>query len=380
MCRPLCVTAIVTSCLVSFVPPVRAQAESSRQDVEQMIARVKMLHSGVFQYGLTSKHDTYTRPVQHDLAFSGGSWMLTSRRPANEIPHKDSTGKPIERPKESLQGDSVMKTINHKGKYAAYQENPQFSGKVTKDVVVKSLDVPLSSTANSSFQPPINLIGTGWNATTVAYIAAHVSGAELRGTKEVNGCSTRVYEWKVPKSERFQAFEGVTDLTQNGGVLRVCIAPDLGYAVPLLECVGTDGRVSMSYSASEYTACNGIWTPRSATIAAFSTKGPGYWAKYTDIRASRLNEHLSDDEFTVELPTGAIIRDVRNPQKTAEYVVRDPASVSNDLSDVLVPEVAHRRPWYRSWWWAVPAGVLVGLLILAGLFAVRILRARGKPA
>lgn len=380
MCRRLCVTAVVTSCLVSYLPPVRAQPESNRQDVEQMLARVNMLHSGVFQYGLTAKHDKYTRPPPYELAFSGGSWMKTSRLPADEIPLVDSTGKPMERPKQKRQGDSVMKTVNHKGKYAVYQENPQFSGEVKKDVVVKALDVPLSSTANSSFQPPINQVGTGWNATTVAYIAAHLSGAEAKGTKEVNGYSTRVYEWKVPKSEVFQAFEEATDLSRNGGVLRVYIAPDLGYVVPLLECVGTDGQVAKSYSASEYTACNGIWCPRSATIAAFSTKGPGNWAKYTDIRASRLNEHIPDDEFTVELPAGAIIRDVRSPQKRAEYVVQDAASVSNDLSDIVVPEGSSRRPWYRTVWGAVGIGLGVGFLVLAGLFAARILRARGKPA
>lgn len=245
-----------------------------------------------------------------------------------------------------------------------------------KDAFVRTRDVPLS---NSTISPPVYLLGAGWNAKTMAFIAAHATEAEYRGKKVVNGYPTKVYEWKVAKNDVGEAFESFTDLTESGGILRVCVAPDLGYAVPLLECVGADGRVGRSCSASDYAVCNNIWYPRSATIQINSSGGPGRWVKWHNIHASRLNEHISDEEFAIELPNGTKVLDLREVDKPVRFEVGSGSALPAGVDDVILPE-GGKRVWYRTVWGAVVIGLGVGLLVLAGLFAARIYRRRGKPA
>lgn len=366
--------------MLTFVAgPSSWAGDPASTEMEQVVGRMGAVFSGRYQYKLITSAEQLKTLPRYEFTFSAGSWKRVGRVVAAELPEEvpDILLKRGYDPKKlpPRPGDDVRVELSHKGRYLVYKETPQHDGTMRHSSNVG----PGEQSASHGAPPLVHLLGAGWLECTHPFVAANRGRAVEREGKRVNGVDTRVFEIPVSEADKYKAFNGVNDVTNGGGVLRLYVAPQLGYVVPRLEQVGKEGRVGATYDASDFYQAKGFWVPRRAEVKYTNSKETTFWAKYTDIQAERLNE-IVDDEFVIHLPVGTDVLVSKDGKTGTTFRVEPGGSIPPDLSDVYQLETAKPKKWGFTVWWGVSIGLVVGFLVLAGLFAARIIRSRGKPA
>ncbi len=365
---------IATLAVAVFCPDREAGAvETARADlVRGTLARSEAVFSGRFQYVLTSGTEGSKRTVHYDFIFSGPSWKRRARESASEIPlsfSKAAIKAGIES-KATLQGDQVRVILSHRGKGVEYNATPQHDKSIRHTARVVSGEDPL----DKMFPVPPHFVGSFWFASTKAYVEKNLNRAISKPSVDIGGIKTSVLEWEVSEADRYKAFNSSNDITAKGGVLRIYLAPQLGYLIPRIEHIGAGGAIGAVMDASDFFQVNGIFVPRKAKLQYLNATGKGFFEQYQITDVKDINEPIEDSAFTIQLPVGTEVADSRSGKESFFFEVKEGGGLPEDLFEILgaIPQ----PPPSRGWWRAVLLGLGIGVVAVLIFLGWRRLRSR----
>jgi hypothetical protein len=350
--------AFLTGCLLgaSLSPTVKG-AVNDAHNPETVVQGLLSRADAVFSARLTWKEQTGTgippnlsSDVELKGSFSGSSWAF--RCP--------STG-----------GSAT----NHNGKWVGWTKGDPGTGAAADYLVIKRPQ-PIDET----FPPAVpSFGGSFWFQSTKEYVSAHRGNAVLKGASEVNGIPVVVLEWSVPKDAAFKAFHAVGEQTRNGGILRLFVAPQLGYVLPRVEFAGVGGGVDNRFEASDFVEANpGIFFPKKFSCQIYNQGKPGVNVSYVVTHLEKVNDVIPEEDFILHVPHGAQVSDQRSPVGSEFYRVgenREP--LPKDLGDLIVTPSSPKGRWARSST-AIVIGILVGLLLVGLYYRARRRALRNK--
>lgn len=348
------------------LPPL-CHAQDGAQDTQQLIdgllARSEAIFSGRFVYrveaGIEGKPPGGVS--EQRVSFSGTSWICRNLR------------------------DEGSAGLSHKGQGVEYVRTRQPDGSISNFVrLIQPRHINFKSPS-----PPV-FAGTFWNEygaepSTKEFVRSRRGQAVRRPDREVNGIRAAVLEWAVAtEQEVYQAFAEFGDVTRNGGLLRLYVAPQLGYVLPRIEHVGVSGIVGMTYDSFDFVeAAPGIFLPQKSQRRNFNGpdgKAGTFLIDYRLRDISQINGKIPDSDFVLEIPDGTTVADARSGKYSVPYKVEKerPFPVP-DVEGVLTQE---RPPfWGRNWQTAVIVGAVVGMVLAAVAFwLLRRSRSRTAPS
>ncbi len=344
-------------------------ARLSVADVVQGIgSRADSVFSARIRYRMTSGFPQEKNNHEEDLSltFFGPSWRLKSVVPASQVPRllSKSAQKANVKPT-PLQGMLEQDEVSHHGKYVRLNRTPQSDGQLSNSATIRH-----QKPINSSLPPPPYFAGSFWFECTKQFVQANKDMAQRKPAVEVNGRSCQVLEWNVAAADKYKAFHGTNELTDDGGSLRVCAAPDLGFALPRVEYVGRNGMVAASFDSWDFKQYrDGIFIPARCRMQYHSRTGPGFFAEFQIMEASAINESIPDSDFRVELPVGTAVSDSRPGTHSINFEIKEGGPIPKGLDDVVA--VTSLRFWGWNWYTALLLGAGVGIVLLVSFTLLR---------
>jgi hypothetical protein len=333
--------------LLAAWQPVRAFGQTKEEVhglVQGVLARAEAIVSGRFEYRVTFGATGEEASEEHNtFTLSGPSWRVDY---LNTHSHR----------------------VNHRDKYIVVHRTPQQDGTVRTSAAVHDAEALEKRTPH----PPY-FAGTLWYSTTVEYIRGHQEDARLAGEAVVDGTPTTILEWDVAKEDRYRAFDRISNPLDNGGILRLYVAPQLGCALPRSEDVSPAGAVVKRFDASGFEEVRaGLFYPKRCGHRLYSAAGePDYYQEYEIVRAEDVNEPIPEEAFVLSLPGGAYVRDARTKPAASFWVGDLEDALPADLGEIAATEGRPaRRTWRLSLRWGFGIGVPL-LLLLLGLYAAR---------
>ena len=355
---------LIAHLIVGFgiVQPILAQ-NSPPTAVQGAIARMEAVFSGRITCHHLVGSKSNLDALYYDLTFSGNSWKKAYTQDISEVRNSS----PLQK------GMLEIVTVSHKGRTIEYQLCPQQDGRDSKIADVKTGEIEMLGNQLPIFP---QYAGTFWFARTLKYVKEHQAEAKYVRVDKVDGIDVVVYDWPVSKADKYSAFQSISHLLEEGGTLRAYIAPSLGYMLPKLEHLTTNGKVAKILSASEFEEYNTLYIPKKARIQLYSNAGPEFMVDYRLSNISDINEPIPESEFILTLPTGTQVADATSGTYSEFFLVSDdPNSIPDDLlNSIQTPKKSFIERW--GWQGAVGLGILLGLVILGGLYMVRRLRSR----
>ena len=340
------------------------------------VARMNGIFSGRMTYEKKSSASTKDQSFEYTLVFSGQSWKNSLKYDISTVKRIYSdrllkSGFDATNPPE-LNGEAHYTVVSHRGRRTEYKITPQMEGdnRMTAEVMTGSEAI------EDQYPPLPPYAGTFWFQKTLKYVSENQSKAKFVRVDKVDGYDVVVYEWEVPKTEIYNAFDSANKITDKGGVLRVYIAPALGYVVPKVEHVGISNKPGKILTAVDFKEYNGVYIPGSARIQNYNEKGPSSHYQYDIIKIADINEPIPESEFILTLPVGTEVADSTSGTTSDFFTVTDdPNTIPDDLlNSIQTPKKSFVERW--GWPGAVGLGILLGLVILGGLYMVRRLRSR----
>ena len=197
--------------------------------------------------------------------------------------------------------------------------------------------------------------------------------AEIKGRAEVKGVPVVILEWPLPDKKAVgRAFRGYNDLTKDGGKLRVHVAPQLGHALPLIECVATGETIAKRMEAEDFIeTAAGIFIPRHFSQHSYDQDGLVYWESYQVKSVEKVNEAIPEEDFVIDVPHGAALSDQRGEHAASYRVGQDVATLPTDLGDVIAGMPQAPPPPLLTRWTAITVGVGIGVVLLGAYYMVR---------
>ena len=237
---------------------------------------------------------------------SGNKGMPWSKWTVHHLETKSHTSYRLQRP-----GSSNTR-INHHAMHMIYVETPQPNGEVHSSL---SVGWPVSIEKQVDVRPyGHGVFGAGaiWPLKTRQYVEKHATEARLVGTEVVDRVQTRVVELRVPKEDVGPAFRTLyRAMRKEGGIIRLYVAPQMGFVVPKMQFVAPDGTVLCRFEASGFQQKSpGLWFPKKASRVGVSEKNAHYIV-FEIIKAESLNEPIDPKVFAITIPAGTRIEDGR---------------------------------------------------------------------
>ena len=343
--------------------------------VRGAISRMEAIHSGRITYKETSGTSDDKETETYKLTFSGNSWKKEFSADISSISSNFSENPGKQDDKfdiTKLTGLVDRSTVSHDGRVIVYTSCPQFDEPLHKTARVTTGE----DSMEQQYPPFPQFTGTFWYHKTLSYVKEHKSEAKYKRVGKIDGHDVVVYEWTVSAANKFHAFSYVNELTHDGGILRVFIAPSLGYAIPRIEHVGISGKPGVVITSTDFTECNGFHIPKKSQITILQNEVPGFTIAYELSSITDINEPIPESEFILTLPVGTEVADSTSGTHSEFFTVsEDPNSIPDDLlNSIQTP----RKNFIERWGWqgAVGVGILLGLMILGGLYMVRRIRSR----
>lgn len=213
--------------------------------------------------------------------------------------------------------------------------------------------------------------GTFWHKMTKNYVKDHALEVKVKGRAELQGVQTVRLEWAIPPDlkEAATAFHGVNDVTNEGGVLRVYVASQLGHVLPLIEMVGKGGIVGHRFEAGDFIETSpGIFIPRRFSHHLYDSEGLVLCEEYIIEHIEKVNEPIPAEDFIIEAPHGSVLVDERPLNESRSYRVG--VMLPTDLNDVL-PGAVPSPPPMRRRSTAIWLGLTVGVLFVCICYFMR---------
>jgi hypothetical protein len=326
------------------VAPVRSEdppkaTEASRQTVDRILARSTQIFAGkiVYSWTMPSRSGGEPHQVRKSVTFSGPSWLSAALPPGGH-----------------------GSRLSHGDKYVEYThvKQPDGSSRHTAKIwLPKSMDAEIRDRL---------LSGSYWEGKTREFLQARSGEGQRKADKDVHGVPCQVWEWAVSKNDVARAFTVFSDLTENGGTLRVYYAPQLGHIVPRIEKTGPSGKSSSIYECRDYHEdAPGIFLPRSIRDENYSSKGFLSSSEYKIESAEKINQPIADEEFKIRLPFGTEVIDSRADHQSWYRVTEDLPLTTTGLTDVEFVKVS--TFWGRNRNLALLVGAALGLIVVCAL-------------
>lgn len=312
--------------------------------VDGVVARAGALVSGRIEYHLDCGFYGTEKPFHsaaYRLSLMGRSW-------AERSPVSPGT------------------TIDHRGMHLTYYEAEKADGGIHRVANI----VPSEPIDKNHPSPPY-FAGTIWIKGCAKYIEQHRAEAKLRGAEPLEGVATNIVEWLVDKRDLNTAFAWFNEAMDNGGTLRLHVAPSLGYALPLIEYVDPAGTAQLTFASSGFwEAAPGFFLPRLCEFRNLGKREAAYYARYELSKAEMVNEVVPEEDFQIDLPVGTHINDSRGTGGTTVIQVSE-LPVSEDIGSLIRTNGQNASsPWLSP----VAIGSVVGVVLLTATFLLRQLR------
>jgi hypothetical protein len=283
-----------------------AEAIDSDGLVAGVIGRSEGVFSGIFNYHYESGFGSIGKVVNSDdrmFAFAGDDWIY-------ELP-------------------SITR-LNHTDSLIELNKVPQQDGSIRS-----SMYIYRPQEFQSLNPPPPTFIGSLWYRTSLSFIKHHIKDVRLGSQTVIAGVTTYQLDWNVSQTE-VGAFGTMPPHLTKGGVLRLYVAPTLGYALPLIEYVDRDGTVCQKYTSTEFKEfANGVFIPFNSKEESFSDKGDsGFYQKFEIKSITHLNEVIDQNLFSVVIPSDTVIAETRQ-EGGAKIYRTSKEGISADLSQLL---------------------------------------------
>ncbi len=254
--------------------------EQVEQVLQQVLARCDVVRSGRFvaahRHGFP--HEWKGRPVRHFHTYllSGQSWLKQSGFQSRSL-RVSHGGKLM-----TLSGPSGSKEPNHLA--------------ISKATSAREIDDDVS---------PF-FAGTVWSETTRNFL--RTSRPKLAGKETIDGVETLILEWPIPKGQAHAAMPSANSVTAAGGTLRIHAAPELGYALPRIDVVSSDGTLGFRFESTGFKqVAPNIYFPMYSAWKGFDPD-PAFTQEYYFKEVTRVNADIpaSDFEFTIKKGVGIV--------------------------------------------------------------------------
>jgi hypothetical protein len=199
----------------------------------------------------------------------------------------------------------------------------------------------------AQFRPPVNIrkvegdtspffAGTFWLQETLDFVSSRRDRMTQAGVETIDHIETVVLEWPIAASDVFKVLPEANGVTGAGGTLRVYAAPSLGYALPRIEIVGTNGKVGCRFESSAFKqVAPGLWFPMKSTWQWYDPK-PAFYEEYEFSKVALVNKRLPKEHFEYSVPAKTRVADMRDPVSSAIITVeseKDQAALEALLSN-----------------------------------------------
>jgi len=326
--------------------------------VDGVLAREKAVFSGRFVYRRIAvsnapKGDEVVADEQVQFSLMGDSWALRSTF---------TSGAP------SI--EARLCQISHNGSLVDYQAVDSSVGKNKGEVrrTVHCATLRKARPVDQCNEPPPFFAGTLWHKSTARYVEVNQTKARFLGIDEMDGMAVSIIEWEVPAEEIYDAFYAVNDLLKEGGVLRLFVAPDLGYTLPKIEHVAHSGKVQTVYRSRDFReVAEGLFFPREIVQHTNGADGQsGFTWKYVFQRIEGVNEPVDEDEFLVSLPEGTLVADLREPGRRGTILSRPIESDVLPEAPLLSSHEGDPKSW--SGWRVVLLALNIVVVVVVGVW------------
>ena len=338
-------------------------------DIDAILARASALFSGRLRYTVNSGFiiPKIQYPAKEfELTFSGTSWLLKQRVKASDVPvmvHENGKEKETYPPRE---GFLEKDRLSHQGRYIVFNVSPQvnrpemYSARITYE----------KEEPNPPWPRQPRYLGSIWDECTRQFIERQKGKAVRRETADINGLRCQVFEWVVPPSEKYKAFQSVNKLVENGGWLRLYAFPEYGYVLPRIEFLGKDRALFKSYESSDFQKTEpGIYIPKRFRLQVYDSQGPGMFMEYNVHDPIQINQPIPESDFRIMLPVGTEIADSRPGDHSNMFTVKAGGPLPPDMDDDLVIV----KPSILGWNWptALISGLALGMLCVIVFLVAR---------
>ncbi len=175
--------------------------------------------------------------------------------------------------------------------------------------------------------------GTFWRSQQLAFVETHRAQARAGDPSEVGSIHCEVCEIDITAEEMTQLVPvRIPSLRRSGGVLRLHVAPQLGFVLPLVEVCTVEGTPVVTYRCDDWAEMDlaqTLYFPRQARMEVALPSGSKVYEKFT-ITPKMLNQPVDDEELSVDVPVGTQILDDRSASPDKREVVRS-ATTSDKL-------------------------------------------------
>jgi hypothetical protein len=345
--------------------------------IQGILARSEGVFSGEMTYRESNGFSWKKQPEQEltkTVTFSGPSWRVKWAEDIARIPHLVTEGVkrrgiPVEPPSGLLENDEV----SHGGNHLELSRVPQPDHSIRSTARVtqpKPFDYRMP-------YPPLR-VGTFWYECTKKFVEANREKAERKPPTEVNDVPCEIIEWEVTAADKFRAFDGINDLTKNGGRLRVCVALQLGFALPRIQYIGSGGKVAASFDGWDFQEkASGIFIPQHARMQYYMP-APGFYLDFQITDCKKINRSISDATFAVALPDGTEVMDSRSGTHSVLFKMKKGGPIPRDLRDIIQTKVPSFWGWNKRT--ALLGGAAAGVLLVGVAVLLRLARMRRRQA
>ena len=275
-----------------------------------VLRRAESIRSGRLTYrfesGVISSGEMPSRRIpRRSLVFSDSNWIER---------HEGSTSVSI-----------------HRRDYTfRYDETQQPDGSMRRTAIISR---PISLVDRMDENRPPWFAGSFWHTKQLQYVEQQLARFRLRTPKHIRGVLCEVCELDIPAKDVPRVVAIVHPRLAGGAVLRLHVAPQLGFVLPLVEVLGPDGAEMVTYTGSRFTeVADQVYFPRQIRMRARLATGETRYQQFT-IVGSQINEPVPDSEFNVSIPAGTRVQDERDGGQVRRFEVVAPTDSFEVVGD-----------------------------------------------
>ncbi len=267
--------------------------------------------------------------------------------------------------------DRAATSIHRRAYTLHYNETRQPDGSVHRTAVISQ---PTSLQGQENENRPPWFAGSFWRAGQLEYVEQHRARFRLVMPSKVAGIPCEICELDVPASEMRRVVNIVHPRLAAGGTLRVHVAPQLGFALPLVEVLAPDDTEVVTYESKGFVEMpDKTHFPRQIRMEIQFPTGVTRYEQFT-ITADRINQPIPDSEFVMLIPAGTQVRDERDATQFRRFELMAPSTSSELAGEPQSSLTAEADHFVRNRVLAIAGAIVVA--IFCCMIAVRYLRNR----
>lgn len=213
-------------------------------------------------------------------------------------------------------GSQVVR-INHDGYFLEFVQTPQRDGSRRPGATLlpqKALGSRMELNA-----PPV-FAGSFWHPEQLQYVEKHADDFQLVRSSVINEIPVVILQLDVRAELHRDAFHILLPALKSGGIIRLYVAPQLGFVLPRIEFLTPSNQVAMSCDAVDFNeVAPGIYFPKRLWTETHAAGGASPYRGEFTTRCELINQTIPPEDFIVELPLGTRIQDAQEPGRVITF-------------------------------------------------------------